>query len=54
MGLQIIAPVQQEQACLTLAAAYEAASQWTKTHLPPLLPQAPAEPPRPLSGSDPT
>jgi len=37
MGLQIIAPAHQEMACLELAAAYEAASPWTETRLPPLI-----------------
>jgi amidase len=37
IGLQIVAPVQREMACLKLAAAYEAAAgQWTKRP-PPLL-----------------
>jgi amidase len=37
MGLQIIAPVHQDMNCLRLAHAYERASDWTATHLPPLL-----------------
>ena len=37
MGFQIIAPVQQELACLHLAAAYEAAAPWVAKHPPPLL-----------------
>ena len=36
MGLQIIAPVHHEMACLQLAYAYDQASQWTRKHLPPL------------------
>jgi amidase len=36
MGLQIIAPVQRETACLELALAYEAATDWT-SRLPPAL-----------------
>jgi amidase len=35
MGLQIIAPAHQDMACLELAAAYEAATRWTETRLPP-------------------
>ena len=37
MGLQIIAPVHQEMACLRLAHAYDLASRWTAKRLPPLL-----------------
>jgi amidase len=37
MGLQIIAPAHQDRACLELAAAYEAATQWTSRRPPPLL-----------------
>jgi amidase len=36
MGIQVIAPVQDERACLELAAAYEAAAPW-RDRLPPLL-----------------
>lgn len=35
IGLQIIAPVHQELACLTMGAAYEAAGSWTNL-APPL------------------
>lgn len=35
MGLQIIAPVHQELACLAMGAAFEAASSWTN-RIPPL------------------
>jgi len=37
MGLQIVAPVRDEMACLTLAAAYEAADPIAANRLPPLL-----------------
>ncbi|MEO8114645.1 MAG: amidase, partial [Phenylobacterium sp.] len=37
MGLQLIAPVHQELACLQLAAAYEQAIPWGAKHLPPML-----------------
>ncbi len=37
IGLQIIAPVHQERACLQLGAAYEAATEWTAKRPPPLL-----------------
>ena len=37
MGLQIIAPVHAEMACLTLAAAYEAADPASAHRLPPIL-----------------
>jgi len=37
MGIQIVAPVHHEMDCLRLAAAYEAANDWTAKHLPPLL-----------------
>jgi amidase len=37
MGLQIVAPVHEEMACLKLAAAYEAADPWWLKRLPPLL-----------------
>ncbi|MGH6964924.1 MAG: amidase [Phenylobacterium sp.] len=37
IGLQIVAPVHQEMACLKLAAAYEAADPWWLKRLPPLL-----------------
>jgi amidase len=37
MGLQIIAPVQHDMACLQLAHAYEQAKNWTADVLPPLL-----------------
>ena len=37
IGLQIIAPVHDEMACLQLAAAYEAADPWWLKRLPPLL-----------------
>ncbi|HYS45530.1 MAG TPA: amidase family protein, partial [Rhizomicrobium sp.] len=37
MGLQIIAPVHRDMDCLKLAHAYERASNWTATRLPPLL-----------------
>jgi Asp-tRNA(Asn)/Glu-tRNA(Gln) amidotransferase A subunit family amidase len=36
MGMQIIAPVHRERACLELAAAYEAAEAWER-QLPPTL-----------------
>jgi amidase len=37
MGLQIIAPVHGEMACLRLAHAYDGASQWVARRPPPLL-----------------
>lgn len=37
IGLQIIAPVHQELACLKLAAAYEAADPWWLKRTPPML-----------------
>src|SRR5690606_35133611 len=37
MGLQIIAPVHQEMACLQLAHACEQVRDWTAEVLPPLL-----------------
>jgi amidase len=37
MGLQIIAPVHEEFACLRLAAAYEAAAPWTEQRPPPAI-----------------
>ena len=37
MGLQIIAPIHHEMACLQLAHAYERATNWTAEVLPPLL-----------------
>jgi amidase len=37
IGLQIVAPVHQELACLQLGAAYEAATEWTAKRPPPLL-----------------
>jgi amidase len=37
MGMQIIAPVRQDEACLTLALAYDEISQWTAARQPPLL-----------------
>ena len=37
IGLQIVAPVHEEMACLKLAAAYEAADPWWLKRLPPLL-----------------
>jgi amidase len=37
MGLQIAGPNQSEFACLQLAHAYDLATGWTKTRLPPLL-----------------
>ena len=37
MGLQIIAPVHHEMACLQLAHAYDQASQWTRKRPPALL-----------------
>ncbi len=40
MGFQIIAPVHQEMACLTLAAAYEAADPMSARRLPPELSRA--------------
>jgi amidase len=36
MGIQLVAPVHHEHACLTLATAYEAATPWAK-RLPPML-----------------
>ena len=40
MGLQIIAPVHAEMACLQLAAAYEAADPMAANRLPPILTRA--------------
>jgi amidase len=37
IGIQIVAPNHDELACLQLAYAYEAATNWTSTHLPSLL-----------------
>jgi amidase len=37
IGLQIIAPVHQELACLKLAAAYEAADPWWLKRTAPML-----------------
>ncbi|MDB5424181.1 MAG: amidase, partial [Phenylobacterium sp.] len=37
MGLQIVAPVHEEMACLKLAAAYEAADPWWLRRPPPML-----------------
>ena len=37
MGLQIIAPVHQDMACLKLGHAYEMASNWTGEYLPAML-----------------
>ena len=37
IGLQIVAPIHAEMACLKLAAAYEAADPWWLKRLPPLL-----------------
>jgi amidase len=37
MGLQIIAPVHQEMACLKLAHAYDGATRWTARRPPPML-----------------
>jgi amidase len=37
IGIQIVAPNHNELACLQLAYAYELATNWTSTHLPPLL-----------------
>lgn len=40
IGLQIVAPSHREVSCLQLAYAYELATNWTSTRLPPLLSQA--------------
>jgi len=40
IGIQIIAPVHHEAACLQLAYAYELATNWTSTRLPALLGRA--------------
>jgi amidase len=40
MGLQIVAPIGGELACLQLAHAYEGATGWVEKHPPPLLWQA--------------
>ena len=40
MGIQIVAPNRRELDCLQLAYAYEGASGWTGSHLPPLLRRA--------------
>ncbi len=37
MGIQIVAPIHKEFACLQLAYAYELATLWASTHLPSLL-----------------
>jgi len=37
IGIQIVAPIHNEPACLQLAYAYELATNWTSTHLPSLL-----------------
>jgi amidase len=37
IGIQIVAPVRRELACLQLAYAYELAASWTSSHLPPLI-----------------
>jgi amidase len=37
MGIQIVAPVHREFACLQLAYAYEQVTRWTSKRLPPLL-----------------
>jgi amidase len=37
IGIQIVAPVHDEFACLQLAYAYELATNWTSTHFPSLL-----------------
>jgi amidase len=37
MGIQIVAPNHGELACLQLAFAYDAATNWTSKRLPPLL-----------------
>lgn len=37
MGIQIIGPNRRELECLSLAHAYEAATNWTEARLPPLL-----------------
>jgi len=37
MGIQIIAPFRRDLDCLQLGYAYELATQWPNTHLPPLL-----------------
>ena len=42
MGIQIVAPVRRELACLQLAYAYEQATHWTSKRLPPLLQPMPA------------
>jgi amidase len=37
IGVQIVAPIHSELACLQLAYAYELATNWTSTHLLSLL-----------------
>jgi amidase len=37
MGIQVVAPIHREFACLQLAYAYEQATHWTRKRLPPLL-----------------
>ena len=37
MGIQIVTPVHQDFECLRLGSAYEAATRWTQTRLPPAL-----------------
>ena len=37
MGLQIVAPVREDFACLQLGHAYDKATQWTSKRLPPLI-----------------
>jgi amidase len=37
MGLQLIAPVRQDMACLKLGYAYDAETRWTQRRAPPLL-----------------
>jgi amidase len=37
MGLQIIAPVREDMACLKLGHAYDQATNWTAKRLPPLI-----------------
>lgn len=42
IGIQIIAPNRRELDCLSLGYAYEAATHWTNTRLPPLLLERPS------------
>ena len=42
MGLQIVGPARADLSVLAIARAFEAATGWTRTHLPPALRQAAA------------